>query len=59
MTVLEGNQAYRAAMKILWKARLAVHEEHDLIIHNKICRVQDRLTEQETRDMEQSFGGAN
>lgn len=55
MTVLEGNQAYRAAMAILWQARLAVHSEHDEIAHALICHAQTKLTQQETRDMEASF----
>ena len=55
MTVLEANQAYRAAMAILWEARVAVHEEHDDISHGIICRAQNHLTEQEHADMKASF----
>jgi hypothetical protein len=55
VTVLEGNQAYRAAMKLLWDARLATHNEHDLVSHGIICNAQQHLTNQENADMKASF----
>ena len=56
MTVLEANQAYRAAMDILWVARLAAHNEHNDVMHSFICDAQEHLTDQEHADMKASFG---
>jgi hypothetical protein len=55
MTVLEGNQAYRAAMQLLWIARVETQTEYNDVAYQLICRVQHRLTEQENKDMQASF----
>jgi hypothetical protein len=58
MTVLEGNQAYRAAMTILADARRAVYNANDLWAHGVLCRAQNHLTTQEQADMKASFAEA-
>jgi hypothetical protein len=55
MTVLEGNQAYRAAMVILKTARLVAAAEENDYTHKLIYDAQTHLTAQETRDMKAGF----
>jgi hydrogenase maturation factor len=55
MTVLEGNQSYRAAMTILKTARMALLAENDDATYYMLVHASYQLTEQEHRDMKASF----
>jgi hypothetical protein len=55
MTVLEANQAYRAAMNILKDARMKALAENNDVVYQVLCHAGDSLTNREHKDMKASF----